>query len=408
MFNSMRKIYNEFPLKFWMLVLASFIDVIGSTLIFPFFALYITQKFGVGMTQAGVLLGIFSISGLVGSIIGGALTDKFGRRGIMLFGLVFSGFSSITMGLVGKLYVFYGLAVVVGLLSNIAGPARQAMVADLLPETQRSEGFGILRVAANISWIIGPSIGGFLASKSYLLLFVLDALLSLITAIIIYKLIPETKPETSEEKEQESLLETVVGYRLVIRDTAFIAYLVVSMLMIIVYQQLYSTLSVYLRDVHGVPTQGYGLLLSLNAGLVVLTQFWITRKSKRFSPMLMMALGTGLYMIGFTMYGFVTVYFLFVVAMLIITVGEMIVVPVGQALAARFAPEDMRGRYMAFYGLSFTVPQTVGPWAAGVILDNYNPNWVWYGGGILCAVAVVGFYILYIKLKAHPSFAPEP
>jgi MFS family permease len=391
-----------------MLVLASFIDVIGSTLIFPFFALYITQKFGVGMTQAGVLLGIFSISGLVGSIIGGALTDKFGRRGIMLFGLVFSGFSSITMGLVGKLYVFYGLAVVVGLLSNIAGPARQAMVADLLPETQRSEGFGILRVAANISWIIGPSIGGFLASKSYLLLFVLDAILSLITAIIIYKLIPETKPETLEEKEQVSLLETVVGYRLVIRDTAFIAYLVVSMLMIIVYQQLYSTLSVYLRDVHGVPTQGYGLLLSLNAGLVVLTQFWITRRLKRFSPMLMMALGTGFYMIGFTMYGFVTVYLQFVIAMLIITVGEMIVVPVGQALAACFAPEDMRGRYMAFYGLSFAVPQTVGPWTAGMILDNYNPNWVWYGGGILCAVAVVGFYILYIKLKAHPSFAPEP
>lgn len=176
------------------------------------------------------------------------------------------------------------------------------MVADLLPETQRSEGYGILRVAANISWIIGPSIGGFLASKSYLLLFVLDAILSLITAIIIYKLIPETKPETSEEKGQESLLETVIGYHLVIRNTAFIAYLVVSMLMIIVYQQLYSTLSVYLRDVHGVPTQGYGLLLSLNAGLVVLTQFWITRRSKRFSPMLMMALGTGFYMIGFTIY----------------------------------------------------------------------------------------------------------
>lgn len=95
MFNSVRKIYNEFPLKFWTLVLASFIDVIGSTLIFPFFALYITQKFGVGMTQAGLLLGIFSISGLVGSMIGGALTDKFGRRGIMLFGLDFSGFSSI-------------------------------------------------------------------------------------------------------------------------------------------------------------------------------------------------------------------------------------------------------------------------------------------------------------------------
>lgn len=406
MINRFKNVYAEFPLRFWVLVLAGFIDVIGSTLIFPFFALYITHKFGVGMTQAGVLLGIFSISGLAGSMIGGALTDKFGRRGLMLFGLVFSAISSVAMGVVGELNLFYGLAVIVGLLSNAAGPARQAMVADLLPEGKREEGFGILRVVANISWIIGPTIGGFLAARSYLLLFILDAIMSSITALIIYKLIPETKPVIAQDKPQESLLETVAGYRLIIRDTAYIAFLVISILMTIVYQQLYSTLSVYLRDVHAVPTQGYGFLLSMNAGLVVLLQFWVTRNTKRFSPMLMMAVGTGFYMIGFTMYGFVTAYIMFLIAMLIITVGEMIVVPVSQALAARFAPEDMRGRYMAFFGLSFAIPQTIGPWAAGLILDNYNPNWVWYGGGILCAIALAGYYALHLKLSKQPRFAP--
>jgi MFS family permease len=400
-----RETYEEFPLRFWVLVGATFIDGIGGTMIYPFFALYVTQKFGVGMTHAGVLIAIFSVSGFVGSMVGGALTDKFGRRGMVLFGLVFSALSSVSMGLVNQLAAFYLLAVGVGLLSNVAGPARQAMVADILPEEQRAEGFGILRVAGNLAWILGPTIGGFLAAESYLLLFVMDAVTSIITAGIVYRLVPETKPE-SPEAQQETILETLVGYRLVARDRLYVAFLAVSMLMLIVYQQMYNTLSVYLRDVHGVSTQGFGFLLSLDAGTVVLFQFWVTRRVKDRPPMLMMALGTLFYLVGFTMYGFVSAYALFVVAILLITVGEMIVMPVGQALVARFAPEDMRGRYMAFYGLCWTIPSAVGPWAAGLILDNFNPNWVWYAGGIICAVAVAGFYGLHLSTQGR--FAATP
>jgi MFS family permease len=86
--------------------------------------------------------------------------------------------------------------------------------------------------------------------------------------------------------------------------------------------------------------------------------------------------------------------------MLLITIGEMIVLPVSQALVARFAPEDMRGRYMAFYGLCWTIPSAVGPWAAGLIMDNYNPNWVWYAAGIVSAVAIAGFCLLHLKIRS--------
>jgi MFS family permease len=395
--SRVRDLFQEFPVKFWVLIAATFIDRVGGTLIFPFFALYVTQRFDVGMTQAGTLLAIFSVSGFIGSMLGGALADKFGRRGMVLFGLVFSALSSLSMGLVSELSVFYMLAVIVGLLSNIAGPARQAMVADILPEEKRSEGFGMLRVSGNLAWIIGPMIGGLLAAQSYLLLFVLDAITSVVTAVIVFKLIPETRPEAADERQQQSFLETLVGYRSVMADKLYLAFLVTSMLMLIVYQQMYNTLSVYLRDVHGVPTQGYGFMLSLDAGTVVLFQFWVSRRVKRFPPMLMMALGTAFYMVGFSMYGFVATYPLFVVAILLITVGEMIVMPVGQALAARFAPEDMRGRYMAFYALSWTIPSAVGPWAAGLIMDNYDPRWVWYAAGIISIIAVTGFLVLHVR-----------
>jgi len=398
--------YNEFPSRFWVLVVASFIDRVGGTLIFPFFALYITQKFNVGMTQAGVLIGIFSFSGLLGNLLGGALADRFGRKMIVLFGLVFSALSSVTMGLVDNLNVFYILAVVVGLLSDVAGPAWQAMVADILPEEKRAEGFSVMRVAGNLAWIVGPSIGGFMAARSFLMLFVMDAVSSLITAVVVYRLIPETMPEAEEDQDAQSILQTLAGYRNVIADKLFMAYILTSMLMLVVYIQMYNTLSVYLRDVHGVSPQGYGLLLTSSAITVVLFQFWVTRRVKKYSPMLMMALGSGFYMLGFSMFGFVWAYFLFVFAIVLITIGEMIVMPVSQALAANFSPIDMRGRYMAVFSLAWAVPATIGPWAAGMVLDNYDPNFVWYAAGIICFISMIGF--LWLNQLTKERFAALP
>ncbi len=408
MFKRLSKTYHEFPSKFWIVVLASFIDGIGGTLLFPFFALYITQKFGIGMTQAGILLGMSSLFGLLGGMLGGALTDKFGRKSLVLFGLVFSALSALSLGLVNSLTAMYPLIIVVGLLSSIAHPAHQAMIADLLPEEKRQEGFGILRVVANLSWIIGPTIGGFVAARSFLALFIMDAVISCIVAVIVFLLIPETKPETSAEKQGESVLETLAGYRLVARDRAFVAFLLASMLMLIVYQQMYNSLSVFLRDNHGIDPQGYGFLLTTSAITVIFFQFWMTRQTKRQPPFLMMAFGTVFYVIGFGLFGVVTAYWLFALNVVIITIGEMIVVPISQALAANFAPADMRGRYMAVFGLSWAIPSTIGPGAAGYILDNYNPNLLWYIGAVLCLVSVFGYYLLHLRLGAQERFIPGP
>ena len=104
-------------------------------------------------------------------MVGGALTARFGRRQIILFGLVFSALSSLSLGLVNSLAILYPLAIGIGFLSNIDGPAYDAMLADLLPEKQRSEGYGVLRVADNLAWIIGPAVGGLVALRSFFMLF---------------------------------------------------------------------------------------------------------------------------------------------------------------------------------------------------------------------------------------------
>ncbi len=213
MLENLKKVYNEFPRLFWIVVGTRFVDAFGSTLLFPFFALYITQRFGVGMTQAGVLLGMSSFFGLIGSMAGGALADKFGRRQLILFGLIFSAISSLSLGLANDIRVLYPLIIIVGLLSHVAGPAYEAMLVDILPEEKRQEGYAILRIVFNFAWIFGTALGGLIASRSFFALFVIDSIISCIVAALIYRLLPETSPQIKEKKrgDEESLWQTVLG-----------------------------------------------------------------------------------------------------------------------------------------------------------------------------------------------------
>lgn len=403
-----KTIYREYPKQFWVIVGSNFIDHVGGALIFPFFALYITQKFEVGMTEVGLLFALFSVTDMVGNMIGGALTDYLGRKTMIIMGLIISALTSLGMGFVQQLEWFYVMGAVSGLFATAAGPAHEAMLIDILPEKKRSEGFGVMRVAMNLSVAIGPAIGGFIAAYSYRVLFIADTVTSLITALIVYLVIEESKPEVIERTaEKKTFKDTFVGYGAVLKDRKFMLFVIISTISTLVYSQMYSTLSVFLRDVHGIPESGYGWLMTFNAGLVVLFQFMITRRISSKPPMLILALGSLLYVVGFGMYGFVDVYLLFMLAMGIITLGEMVIIPVAQAYVGKAAPEDMRGRYSGVMGFSWMIPWMIGPLLAGLIMDNGDPNWVWYGSAILGLVAAGGF--LWLR-NGHDKdrFTPEP
>ncbi|MBU0495573.1 MAG: MFS transporter [Chloroflexi bacterium] len=402
-----RNVYDEFPRQFWTLIAAVFIDRVGGALLFPFLTLYITQRFEVGMTEVGVLFGLFSVASIGGSVIGGAFTDRLGRKSMLIFGLVSSALTSLVLGLVSSFEVFFVAVIFVGFFANAGGPAGQAMIADLLPEEKRAQGFGILRVVANLAFVIGPAIGGLLAAQSYLLLFVADAVTSLITAGIVFLVIQETRPEPRQGEVPQSMTQTFGGYGIVLRDVAFTLFMVACILMTIVYMQMNTTLSVYLRDTHGVPAQGFGYILALNATMVVLLQFAITRRVSKVRPLVLMAGGTLLYAIGFGMYGFVSGYVFFLAAMVVITIGEMLVAPTSQALAASFAPEDMRGRYMAVFGFSWTIPSAVGPLLAGLVMDYADPHWVWYAAGVLGLVAAGAFALLQRRVGQKQAAVVE-
>ena len=406
MITKLRKIYHEYPRQFWLLIAAFFVDMVGNALVWPFFALFLTDKYDIGLREVGVLMGVYSLAGLVGGAVGGALADRMGRKPILLVGLLASATGNLAFVLVGEFALLYVVAVTLGVLGSVGGPAAQAMMADLLPEEQRAEGYSIMRVEFNLAVTIGPMLGGLLAGVSYVLLFSIDALTSVITAVVLLVALRETRPETTESAEPETLVETFRGYGEVLRDVPFMLFVLLGLLVSLVYHQMNNTLPVYMRDAHGYKPYWFGLLLTINAAIVVLTQFWVTRRVRRYPRLLVMAASALVYAVGFGMYGFVAGFALFVVAMVIITVGEMMLVPVSQAMAADFAKEHMRGRYMAVFGFSFSIASALGTWLAGVVIDAWGHNWVWYLSGMGGVLAAAGY--VWLHLRFNPAERPDP
>jgi MFS family permease len=395
--------FRAYPRAFWLLAAVMMIDRVGGTLIYPFFSLYLTARFGVGMSEVGLLFAVFAFSSLAGSFAGGALTDRMGRRWMIIVSLVATSLSALGMGLANSMGAFFVIAFISGLFAEAGTPAYHSVVADVLAPEQRAEGFAILRVGLNAAAAVGPLIGGFIATRSYLGLFAADALISLVAASLVLRWLPETRPQPAKATESPG---ERAGYGRVFRDVSFMLFFGVCTLAWLTYVNMDTTLGVYLRDQHGVLPGGYGVILALNAALVLLLQLWVTRRAERFPPMLMMALGSVLFGIGFGLYGVVTTYAAFLLAMAVATLGEMITVPLSNALVADLAPADMRGRYNAVFGISWTIPFMIGPYLGGLVLDNYNPAWLWYACGIIGGLAGLGFVLLHQRTRLAPILIP--
>jgi MFS family permease len=182
--------FHAYPRSFWLLVAVTMIDRLGGTLIYPFFSLYLTGRFGVSMSEVGLLFAVFSASSLIGSFAGGSLTDRMGRRWMIIVSLVATSLTALGMGLVTSMQAFFAIAFVSGLFAEAGSPAYHSVVADVLPQEKRAEGFAILRVGMNLAAAVGPLLGGFIATRSYLGLFAADAIISLLAAALVFGWLP--------------------------------------------------------------------------------------------------------------------------------------------------------------------------------------------------------------------------
>ncbi|HXD11705.1 MAG TPA: MFS transporter, partial [Anaerolineales bacterium] len=327
-----QNIYHDYPGPFWVLMTGTFIDRLGTNLIFPFLAIYVVQRFDAKITQVGLIYTMIAVSSGLGNFLAGALADRFGRRFTLILGMICAATARVTLGLANDFTEIYIAAIFTGLFGAVGWPAQLAITADLLGPEKRATGFSIQRVIINSTFALGPLVGGFAGPRiGYLPLFVMDALTSYFVAFIVFSKLPETQPNKGPNSRGETFAGTLAGYRRVFQDRVFFAFILISTLTVTAFMQMSTTLPVFLVKFQHMSESFIGELVMLNAVMVVFLQFPITRWASNKPLLLMMIGGAACYLIGFGSYGLPPSVPLFVLAIILITFGEMLVIPTSQA-----------------------------------------------------------------------------
>ncbi len=379
-----------YPRQFWLLFWGVLVNSSGSSMVWPFLTIYLRQRLDVPLTTIALLLTANSLAGLASTSIAGPAVDRFGRKGAMVLSLGVGCLFMLALGRVDTLAAAVALMIFKGMTDPLYRVGSDAMVADLIPPARRADAYALLRMISNLGVAIGPSIGGFITAVSYGLAFSIAAATALIYALLVAVFMRETIPQwPAEERAKQAR-----GYGPVLRDRPFVAFCIAYSFAGMAYSLMMVLLPVYMKENFGLPESAYGLILAANAAMVVLFQYGVTRLTQRYHHLPVLAVGSLFYALGVGSVALGAGFTAFLVSMIILTIGELIMIPTSTALTANLAPPDMRGRYMGVYGLTWGVAMGIGPVLGGTLNDQLAPVAIWYAGLVLGAVAMIGFLVL--------------
>jgi len=394
---SLKENLRALPRGAWILFLGTFLNKFG-TFVLPFLAIYMTRR-GYSTSQAGLAIAAYGIGSLCASLIGGHLADRLGRRKTIVLSMFSGAIAMLCLSQAHHLpmiVLFSGLA---GLTGEIYRPASSALLADLVPAGQRVTAFAAYRMAINAGFAFGSATAGLLAKNSFVWLFVGDATTSVLFGLVAWFALPAG---LGGARADNSLLET---FRVLRKDARFRQALCAALVIGLVFVQVFSTMSLEITR-SGFSPAVYGLMISVNGVLIVLFEVPLTTITKCFAARRVMAIGFLLIGAGFASNALVRTVPLLLVTISILTLGEMIAMPVSAAYVADLAPAHQRGLYMGTYGLTWSLAFVFGP-SLGMLLFSVSHIGLWTACGALGLLAS-GIILTEPRRHATQSKPKEP
>lgn len=396
-------IYNEYPRQYWLIAFGVLLSSAGSSLIWPFQLIYISKILSLPISSVATLISISSATGLAASLIGGAIADRFGRKLIMFTAQAAHGLAYIFMSHASTYIGFVVPMAIMGAAMPFYAVGSDAMMADIIPSEKRTGAFAILRMINNAGIAIGPAIGGFIVSNSYRTAFYLAAAGMLSYSLLLLTSVHETlQPKISLGFSQKK--ELLGGFNRVFADSNFIAFVSTITIGMIAPLMMWTLLAIYINKYFGIPEYLYSWMPITNALMCVFAQYPVTIFTRRLRAKTAITLGMLIYALGVGSVAIMTNFWGFWLSMVIMTIGELILVPTGSKYVADIAPEDLRGRYMSIYWLTWGVSRAVAPMVGGYLHDVVDPQAIWWGGLTIGLLSSFGLFLLSRRPeKLHPS-----
>lgn len=388
--------FRGFTREVWILAIITFINRAG-TMVLPFLSKYLKEDLLFSYSEVGWIMVAFGFGSMLGSWLGGKLSDKLGFYKVMVFSLFTSG---LMFYFIPQITSFVGLCITMFVIMVIADMFRPAMFVSLSayakPEN-RTRALTLVRLAVNLGFAAGPALGGLIIMNiGYEGLFYVDGT-SCIVAILIFAFLVKEKKKAVISDGIDAISQVIPS---VFKDKIFWLFLFVSFATAMIFFQLFTTLPLYHHEMFGLTELQTGLLMTLNGLLIFFLEMPIVSyfERKNVNKLKIVLWGAMLMSISFYLLLINVWAGILVISLLFITVGEMFAFPFSNSFAMNRAPRGHEGRYMALYTMSFSLAHIMSSKSGMDIISHAGYQMNWFVMGTLGALAALcALYVLKLS-----------
>ncbi len=382
--------YSGLSRSTWLLSVVMLVNRSG-TMVLPFMTIYLTG-IGFSLFQAGLVMGIFGAGAICGAYLGGKLTDKLGFHRIQLITLVGGGFLFILLGQMKSYPLICIFTFFLSLVNDAFRPANNSAIAQYSRPENRTRSYSLNRLAINLGWAVGGTLGGFIASINYHLLFWIDGFTNISAALLLYYLL-KPAPVVKKEMVAEDISPQNSS---ALKDKKFAVFSFLVILYGLCFYQLYSTIPVYYKDVYHMSEWSIGILMGLNGLIIVLIEmvliFHLESKNK---TLLFISRGLLLTVLSFLVYILLPLHpVTALLSVVLVTIGEILAMPFMNNYWANRATTRNRGQYAGYYAMAWSLSQVLGPTGGTWVAAHWGFNVLWWISAGICLIAGILFRAL--------------
>lgn len=376
----------------WWLALITLINRAG-TMVVPFLSLYLTKSLNFTLADVGWIMSAFGAGSVLGSWLGGKLTDKIGYYKIMVFSLITSGVLFI---LLQFLNTFEELCIGVFVLMAVADMFRPAMFVALSAYSKsenKTRSVTLIRLAINLGFSAGPAVGGLIiVTVGYSGLFWLDGITCILAGLLLVNVL---NPKTTRTFDEVVIQNPKSAYK----DTSYLIFLAAMILFSISFLQYFSTMPLYYKDIHFLNENKIGLLMGLNGLLIFILEMPFVKylEKGRFTIMSLIIIGAILTGLSFLVLNLTTWAGVLIIGMVLMTIGEMVAFPFSNAFALQRAKRGNQGEYMALYSIAFAIAHILGHNTGMQFVDRFGFDFTWYSVTGLMFISIL--ILLFLKRR---------
>jgi predicted MFS family arabinose efflux permease len=388
-----RAAYAGLPRDIWLLSFALFVNRSGA-MVMTFMTLYLTSQLDMSEAAAGRMISVYGLGAVCGAFMGGRLSQEFGAVRVQSVCLLLSVPGYLLLPLWHSWPPLAASLFFLSLFSEAVRPANAVAITNFTTPENRTRAFALNRLAANLGFSFGPVIGGFLAAVHYGLLFVVDAATTLLAALLLLYFFRGRLSANANIVVDEEVIRVSP-----LKDGPFVVFLLLMLASVSFFCQFGSTYPLYLRDHYQLSKPLIGLMFAVNTTVIVALEMLLIDAIKGWPLLRTIGLGCFVFCLGFAILPFGNTGAYCVLAMLIVTLGEMLSFTFSSTYAANRSAPGNEGAYLGWYMLTFAVATVLGP-TIGSAIYQVNRDALWLCGLAVGTAALVGFQLLDLWTSA--------